>query len=593
MRRKEDTCTTKIWQDYQKGLDYLNRKNLFQRVEDSYTFVQGDQWRGLESGGERMPVLNFIKPTMKYGVAMVAQNGMSINYSSMDYSPNRQRTVEICELLNKHAAATWERVKLDKYSWQIIQDAYIAGDAVAYFYDDDGNIAMELIDATRIMYADEQNPNIQEQPYILVVQRRYVEDVRREAKENGIKKEDIELIIPDTESETQDADIDEVRDDLKCITITKFYKRDGEVWVTRSTRLAVYQKDTRIEGLTLYPFAVYRWQPEHGEARGLGDVWDKIPNQIEVNKSLARLCVASKEFSFPHVVYNRDKISAESVKDLRVIGAPIEVSGMDVQDISKVVGYMQAQNINPLAKEIINDLIEQTRDLAGAGDAVTGQINPEKASGAAIIAVRDAAALPLNMQVADYKQFVEDIARIWFDMWRAYNPMGVEVVDEDTQIIIPAEELEGLEVDIRIDVSPTNPYSKYAQEQGLLNLFQAQAITFEEMVEALDDDSSLPKDKLMEIIEKREMQQQTQEQHELQRYQIAMQALASENTQLKQQVQALPQQIEKATQIGMQRQSEEDMRRQQIAELQALTQGGDNNKVSEVRERVQSEDSSK
>lgn len=254
---------------------------------------------------------------------------------------------------------------------------------------------------------------------------------------------------------------------------------------------------------------------------------------------------------------------------------------------------MQAQNINPLAKEIINDLIEQTRDLAGAGDAVTGQINPEKASGAAIIAVRDAAALPLNMQVADYKQFVEDIARIWFDMWRAYNPMGVEVVDEDTQTIIPAEELEGLEVDIRIDVSPTNPYSKYAQEQGLLNLFQAQAITFEEMVEALDDDSSLPKDKLMEIIEKREMQQQSQEQHELQRYQIAMQALASENTQLKQQVQALPQQIEKATQIGMQRQSEEDMRRQQIAELQALTQGGDNNKVSEVRERVQSEDSSK
>ena len=38
-----------------------------------------------------------------------------------------------------------------------------------------------------------------------------------------------------------------------------------------------------------------------------------------------------------------------------------------------------------------------------------GQIDPTQASGTAIIATRDQAALPLNEQVARYRQFVEDV----------------------------------------------------------------------------------------------------------------------------------------------------------------------------------------
>lgn len=580
----ERTDVTSIWRDYQRGIDYLTKRDLFQRVEDSYAFAEGDQWRGLESGGERMPQLNFLKPVMKYGVAIVAQNTMAINYSPMDFDPQaRQMKAKICEQLNAYAAQTWERVKLDKLSWDIIQDAYIAGDGIPYFYDAVVNgkhtVKMELIDNTNLLLADEQNPDIQAQPYILIIQRRYVKDVIEEAKANEISEDDIKLILPDSDDEHNQGTVDEVENELKCTVVLKMYKKDGKVYIARATKTVEYQKDTPIEGLTLYPLAKYSWNLEHGSARGLGDIYDKIPNQIEVNKALARLAIATKEFSFPHIVYDSTKISEDSVKDLSVIGSLIDVTSGNGK-ASDIVSYMQAANINPLAKEIITDLISQTRELAGAGEAVTGNINPEKASGAAIIAAKDASALPLNMNMSGWKQCAEDIAAILIDMWRAYSVDGIDVVLDEQPTHIPYEALQGLEVDIRIDVSPTNPYSKYAQEQGLTQLFQAQQLTFEEFVEALDDDSSIPKQKLQDIIDKRQTQQRMMDEMkqyyegEIQRRDIAMQQLAEQAAQGENLKQALPQQIEQATKVGMQKQADEDKRRAQVEQLKAqITEG--------------------
>jgi len=155
-----------------------------------------------------------------------------------------------------------------------------------------------------------------------------------------------------------------------------------------------------------------------------------------------------------------------------------------------------------------NDLITKTRDLAGAGDAALGNINPEQASGAAIIAVQNQSAIPLNIQTADYKQFVEDIALVWYDGVRAYNPCGL-VVDEglDNGLIkrveISPEALDAAEMNVRIDAAPANPFSRYAREQALENALKAGYITFEEWVEAIDDSYAAPKNEFKKILEKR------------------------------------------------------------------------------------------
>ncbi len=521
MNGTQDSGATAIWQDYQRGIDHLAKNNLFGRCDESFRFFNGDQWHGLKTGGERPPAYNIIRPIVEYKQAIVAQNGMSMHYSTMNFGEKYQESMRVCEKLNNHAFKTWERLKLDKVSWELISDACIAGDSFVYFYQDEDKIELDPIDTTNIFLADEQEQDIQRQRYILIAQRLFTENVKEQARVNGIAEDELSAIMPDDETAYQMGDkakqevANADEDGGKCISILKLWKEDGTVHISRSVKNLVYQPDTAIDGMTLYPIAQYTWNREKGSARGVGEVYDKIPNQIEINKALARLLAGVKQYAFPHIVYDSSILSKDNVEKLSIVGSNIGVNTNKMQRVSDTIQYMQPAQINPLAREIVYQMVSQTRELAGAGDAVTGQINPEQASGAAIIAVRDVAALPLNGQVSAFRQFVEDIARIWYDMWTAYHPNGMKVVSEEegqdpVQETITAEELKNLSVEVRVDVSPDNPFSKFAQEQTLQNLFAQGALTFEEYVKSLDDDAVAPKAKLQDISEARKAQAQKQ-----------------------------------------------------------------------------------
>jgi hypothetical protein len=96
----------------------------------------------------------------------------------------------------------------------------------------------------------------------------------------------------------------------------------------------------------------------------------------------------------------------------------------------------------------------------------------------------------------------------------AYNPNGMEITYEQDGMmvseIISAQWLLDMEISVKVDVSPANPYSKYAQEMSLQNLFQMGAITFDEYVEVLDDSAVMPKAKLERILEARRAKQEEQ-----------------------------------------------------------------------------------
>ena len=156
------------------------------------------------------------------------------------------------------------------------------------------------------------------------------------------------------------------------------------------------------------------------------------------------------------------------------------------------------------------------RELEGAGDTATGNVDPTEASGKAILAVQQANQQPLSEQVENYKTFVEDLARIWFAMWKAYEVHGMKITyeqkDSEGNIIeqpgiIPYEVLERLEPNIKVNITPNSPYDRYAQKQSLENLFMSDKITFEEYVEALPQGSVMPKNVLEKIIARRKENQ--------------------------------------------------------------------------------------
>lgn len=487
MSRLYDTIVGagQIWSEYEACLETHAKMGLEEDTVRAYRFYEGDQWYGLESANEELPIYNFIAPLVKYKTAMVAMNDMSINFSAPVAGKRMQR---VCTELSRIAAQQWERLKMDTKCWDIVKAAMIAGDSYIYFYDGAGSC--QVLERTDVFLGDESNPDISAQPYIIIRERRPVKDIRAQAQKNGISKDIYMTILPDDDTEDLGRD--------KCVSLLKLSLIDGNLHFTRSTKTVVYQPERVINGLDCYPIASLISSRRRGTARGAGEVNPLIPNQIEINRNLARRLVNAKLTAYSRLIYAGDRIA--NPKALTEVGSAIEVEGGSISSVKDAVNYLTPSPMAPDAKALSEELLITTRQLAGAGDASLGNIDPTKASGTAIIAVRDQAAIPLNEQTAAFKRLVEDIAHIWYRQWIVYNPDGFRLPNGDT---VSAGELNILEPQIRVDVSSTNPFSKYAREQSLSQLFSMGHLSLEEYVSALDDDSSVPKARLEQIIKSR------------------------------------------------------------------------------------------
>lgn len=485
-----------IWQKYQRGVDWHHKQSLYTKADKCHRFYEGDQWRDRHGSiGDDLPTYNFIKPTVDYKTAMIAQNSMVINYSPTGADEGEMRA---CTLLNAFAAKKWDSLKMDTQLWESVKEAAITGDSFLYFYDD--ALGSQLLQTDKVFLGDEQQQDIQKQPYIIVFERRLVKDVREEARQYGLPEDELDLIQADHDENNLNDSENEVKGQQseKCSTLLYITRENGEVCFCRSTQNVVFQQMQTIPGMTHYPIAKLTWQKKHESSRGVGEVWWLIPNQVEVNKNLYRRLESVKSTAFPKPVYVEGMI--ENPDGIGAVGTPVRIREGSVQRLNDLFMYMQPAAISGDAKLLQDELLDTTRDLANAGDNAMGNINPEQASGAAIVAVKDAQAVPLNEHKAAAKQFVEDIALIWLDILTAYGLNGVDVEGE----MLTAEMLEGLEPEIRIDVSDGNPYSKYAREQALENALAAGHISFEEYVDALDEDAHAPKAKFQEILKARQ-----------------------------------------------------------------------------------------
>ncbi len=485
-----------IWREYREGASQLTRNGFYDRVEECTAFYEGDQWRYLPTEGERLPQFNILEPIVKYKTAVVAQNNLSVHYSFdlSDHPALQGLGNEAARLLNQNARLLWEQNQMDQKCWEIVEDGCVNGAGYLYFYMKEGRVHSEVLSGKDLIFADEAEQELENQPYLLIVQRRRVKDVRAEALANGLPEDEVSNIRPDTEAGPQESNLEELQ---KCTSILKFYKRNGNVCYLQATQGCIYRPEVVLEGLHRYPVAPFIWSRRKENCRGRGVVESLIPNQIAINKNLARMDVAIKRFAYPKLVYNAPRI--QNVEDIEKIGASIAVDDPNVH-IGELISYVQPASINGMAYNFMTNLINTTRELCGAGDAVTGQINPENASGAAIVAARDTATLNLNFAVSQLTRFIEDTALIWFDLLRAYHPAGLSL-KEGT---IPAKLLQVLSPRVRVDLSPANPYSKFAQEQSLHNLLDAGYLGFSEFVEALDADSNVPKEKLRQILAARQ-----------------------------------------------------------------------------------------
>ena len=355
---------------------------------------------------------------------------------------------------------------------------------------------------------DENINDIQSQPWIIIEERLDPKVIKERAASQGVSKEDIALIQSDKELENTLGNREEVKGKATSLLYMEKDIKTGIVSVARCTKNVMYEKLHPIQqvrngeyaglGLTMYPIVSMAWVEMPNDARGVGEVEQLIPNQLELNKTLARRSISIKMTAYPRLAY--DDSSLANPEDLNKVGAAIKLNGGNAQAIGNMVAYLAPQAMSGDAKQLSDELLNETRTLAGASDAQLGNIDLSRVSGTAAQTIRDQQQVPLNEQVSMYQDFVENVALLWFELWKVYYPQGLDM----DGIYISADEIEAVTPNVRVDIAEDTTLSKMATQQELTNLFNNNKITFEEYATAYPEHASIPKDVLMGIVEQRQ-----------------------------------------------------------------------------------------
>lgn len=584
----------KFWRRYEKGKDYLDNKDLMNRSKKCWDFFVGRQWEGVEADGEELPFFNYIHPNIMRKVTTIYTNRMAVNYSDMDGRADLQ---PIYDRLSQMFSAKWEKANEDTLCRKSLKHGGIVGDGLQYFPTGDVEDVQMLLN-TDILYGDESEPNVQRQPYVIIQERKSVNEVKELARQNGIPEDEIALIRPDRDTEYLLGNTDEVQssdssDSQKVTMITHFEKKSepvtkaewsedeegnrvgtivetGEmrdvVYIYKGTKDADIERERPIMGtpsemdvmqgiqgraLSRYPVIKFSWEEYPNDARGVSQVEGLIPNQILINKTLARRSMTTKNTAYPRMAYDETLVS--NPDDLMKVGMPIAVTSGGAQSVNQAVSYLNPAQSNDEPKKLTDDLLEITQELSGSGDTTMGNIDLQRVAASAIVAVNDQAQSMHDDTVANLQLFVEDMANLWVELWQVFSPNGMTVVMKDTieqpvidpatgqvridpmtgqpmtqtqevevPIQITAEELDQIKPVTRIDVTKDNSFTREAQQQVIDNLLNEQLINLEEWTELATDTSPVPKHGLQKILERRKQQEQMQQEQQMQLMQQQM-----------------------------------------------------------------------
>lgn len=522
----EEIKETEPWTLYEKGRNYHRLTGIYTDTDRNYRMYNGNQWGKAKLGDVEPVQKNFIKPIVKYKVAVIHDNLYAIVYSSQNYENKefRKQAEKICEMLNKKASKIWEKDKMDFKGRRVSKDSAVNDEGIMYVdYDKENQLPLnEIIKKNDVYYGNENDDEIQNQPYILIRKRIPVSIAREMARKEGISEEKIKFIIGDNDNFEESGEASKIELDNMTTLITKMYKQDGTVHFTKATKWVVLKEDTD-SGLTYYPIAHINWEEKEGSARGEGEVRYLIPNQIEVNRTEVRRVLTVKYQAYPQKIADIEKIA--NPNSLGTVGGIIKVrGGAQVEDVKKIISTLPPAQMSPDVKLLQDDLIQMSRDLAGAGESATGEVDPESASGRAILAVQRASQSIMTEQKESYKNFIEDLAKIWLDMMIVYSSDGLKLEEtikdpntgeEQTQLVdISQETLRELQASVKVDITPRGALDKYAQEISIENMFKAGMFNAQKLpelkiyVSLLDDELVMPKEKMEEAIRLIEEEQQ-------------------------------------------------------------------------------------
>jgi len=504
-----DKRTTKAWQLYELGRQYNNSlsPNQYDLVNTNIEFFIGNQWKGLGNTNAMAnlpkPVFNIIKRIASLFVASLTSTASKVSFEPLANRSSDEvgdasvedKAAHIIEDREAQTAAEmatsecenlFEKLKLDYRIRDALFDGVQTGDYCAHFYWDAnakpyggqysayrGEIKMEMIDGINVMFGNPNTNVVEDQPYILLIGRDTVKNLKREYKMNHKGDEyGADAINSDKDYQWQagsggkvelgDDDktgkalflyfyhkktveekvVDEFGKPVMAPKLDKSgkpiqkktpmglpaYNANGEpvyeeeqvkelkttIWVSKHTKFATIVEETDT-GLTYYPIAWGNWEKQKNQYHGRALVTGIIPNQIYINSMFALIMRHQQMLGFPKTLYDANVIGQWN----NAVGQAIAVYDLPPDKrMNDLYGVIQPADMSTQIMRCIEMAMQYTKECLGATDAQLGNVNPDNTS--ALIALQSASQVPLENPQANKYEWVEDIGRILLDMMGTY-----------------------------------------------------------------------------------------------------------------------------------------------------------------------------
>ena len=507
---------TRAWRYYEAGRAYNNglTPNQYRTVNTNVEFFAGNQWLHIPEtkAMSRLakPVFNIVKRVTNLFVAALTANETTISFDSLSYYDGENLsdpTSNAAEYATAEVRNLMDKFKMNYRVREALFDGAQTGDYCAHFFWDadalpyggafgayKGEIQMEMVDGINVMFGNPNDRRVQEQPYVLIIGRDTVENLRAEKRRYDKKnknKDGLNDDIIQSDSDTADQIGVGGRHELiqsddkngKCLYVYLYEKvrheedvidektgkpaeetvldKDGKpvplmvdgkpvvdadgtpryktqkvtrtvtsVYVTKATKSC--NIFTGIDtGLSLYPIAWGNWEHQKNQYHGRALVTGIIPNQIFINTMFAMVMRHLQLMGFPKAVYNADLIGQWNNE----VGQAIAVHGLTPgQAIGDIAGYLQPADMSNQIIAVIDKAMTYTRECLGATDVQMGNVRPDNTS--ALMVLQSNAEVPLENPKANMYEWYEDIGAIMLDMMGTYYGQRPLVRDREFQEVV-------------------------------------------------------------------------------------------------------------------------------------------------------------
>ena len=472
-----DLSPAALWKRYERDLDYKRSIGLYDRVRRNEAFYLGRQWEGLRVQSLDPLIFNVLRRCVNLFVSMLVSDDVAVRAQPFDMDEQGRKTARVLE---RAFASAIERSGVKKLGRPLLKNACVDGDACFYIHFDPavetgqavkGDLAVELIDSVNICFGNPASDEVQRQPYIMLAMRRDVDEVRREAKANGMGASEIDAIVPDDTSDERHYRLN--GESERVTVLLHMRKTENGVAFCKVTRNATVMREKELP-YRYYPVTHLCWNRVRGSCHGESPLTEAIPNQIAINKLYSMYVQCVKQVAFPKIIYDMNRFPSGWSND---VGKAV---GMRGNPNEAIAAAFKAPDISGQVLGLLKQMMTDTAELMGASEAALGTVRPDNTS--AIVAVQNATAAPLELTKMEFYRFTEDWARIFLDLMGVhYGVRAVSVADEPggepRRQNFDFSQLAGQDLQLQVDVGAASYWSETMQTMTNDHLLESGVIT--------------------------------------------------------------------------------------------------------------------